>query len=263
MNPSELTVIIPFRNEKYEVEETLKSILEHSDGNVEILLINDASDDDFDYKTVAEKYHAGYLVNEERLGVASSRDIGVQACKTPYFLLLDAHMRFYDHFWVDRMVGELKSDPKVFLCSQTKVLVRVNGLLSEVCDRTTSYGAYVKLQDGIRLFELNWITREPQDPELKTVPIPCVLGAGYACGKEYWLYLNGLEGLMQYGNDEAYISIKVWMSGGSCKLLKDLVIGHIYRDQSPYTMDSVYRLYNRLFLSELFLSPKTRKIILS
>jgi len=74
MSQSELTVIIPFRNEKYEVEETLKNIWEHCEENVEIILINDASDDNFDYQSVANKYNATYLVNTKRLGVASKVD---------------------------------------------------------------------------------------------------------------------------------------------------------------------------------------------
>ena len=33
------------------------------------------------------------------MGVAASRDYGINYCTTPYFLLLDGHMRFYDAAW--------------------------------------------------------------------------------------------------------------------------------------------------------------------
>ncbi|MDR3340889.1 MAG: glycosyltransferase, partial [Candidatus Symbiothrix sp.] len=46
---SKLTIIIPFLNEQYEVENTLQSIREHSSDTITIILINDASDDGFDY----------------------------------------------------------------------------------------------------------------------------------------------------------------------------------------------------------------------
>lgn len=264
MNKKELTIIIPFLNEKYEVEETLKSIRDYSDNQVEILLINDASDDGFDYTSVAEKYGAFYFENSNRIGVAASRDKGVSICKTDYFLLLDAHMRFYDKLWAGRILEELHNDPTLFLCCQTKALRRVNGLLAEdTKSRGVSYGAYVRLEDAVNLFEPKWIVKKPADPSLTTLPVPCVLGAGYACSKTYWLYLKGLEGLMQYGNDEAYISMKVWMAGGSCKLVTDVEIGHIYRHIHPYTRDNVWSLYNRLFLSEIFLPQKAQKRILS
>ena len=259
----ELTIIIPFLNEKYEVENTLQSIREHSNGNVDIILINDASDDGFDYHTVAEKHQAIYLLNKTRLGVAASRDVGVQTCQTPYFLLLDAHMRFYDNNWVERIVNELKSDSKTLLCAQTKALVLDNGfLLEEPCNFTFTYGAFVRLKDKVRMLEPCWIGKDP-NPKSLIIPIPCVFGAGYACSKEYWLFLKGLEGLEQYGNDEAYISMKVWMSGGSCKLIKDLIIGHIYRDSSPYSINNTSRLYNRLLLSELLFPDNMKKIFFS
>ena len=74
---SKLTVIIPFLNEGEELENTLRSIREHSDGEVDILVINDASTDGWDYGDVARKYRAEYMMNKQRLGVAASRDLGV------------------------------------------------------------------------------------------------------------------------------------------------------------------------------------------
>lgn len=254
MEKSYLTVIIPFVNEKYELQETLDNIREYSEFPVDIILINDASDDGYDYKHVAELYAAVYIEHKERIGVAASRDEGVSLCATDYFLLLDAHMRFYDNRWEGRIVLELEADPKAFLCCQTRALSRENGFLAEDLFRVTSYGACINLRDPLRLFEPRWII-DLQDSQLgETVEIPCVLGAAYACSKSYWQQLKGLEGLKQYGNDEAYMSMKVWMSGGSCKLLKDIIVGHVYRSVHPYKRNTVSGLYNQMFLCELFLS---------
>lgn len=81
--------------------------------------------------------------------------------------------------------------------------------------------------------------------------VAAVLGAGYAASRRYWDYLKGLSGLLYYGGDEAYISLKVWMEGGQCLLLKDIIIGHIYRDQAPYRRYSDKEIYNSLFISYL------------
>jgi glycosyltransferase involved in cell wall biosynthesis len=259
-----LTVIIPFINEREEVENTIESILSHSDKDVEIILINDASDDKFNYQSVAEKYHVTYILNKKREGVAASRDLGVQLCKTDYFLLLDAHMRFYDNLWVQRVITELENSSKTLLCCQTKSLNIKEGILVEKTDRKTSYGACVDFENGKYFLEPQWIFQvEENTNQLQTIPIPCVLGAGYACSKEYWLYLKGLNGLIYYGNDEPYISMKVWMEGGRCKLLKDVVIGHIYRKKAPYIMNINHRLYNRLFIAELLLPQKLKRRIFS
>jgi glycosyltransferase involved in cell wall biosynthesis len=144
-----LTLIIPFLNEKDEVEKTLQSIREHSCKNeIEIILINDASDDGYNYELVSKKYHVNYIVNEKRLGVAASRDLGIALCQTPYFLLLDAHMRFYNNIWVHRIIMELDSDKRTLLCCQTKSLKKDNGLLIEKDNRIKSYGACVELHKG-------------------------------------------------------------------------------------------------------------------
>lgn len=261
-----LTIIIPFLNEKYEVENTVKSIKTYSTDRVEIMLINDASDDNFDYKILADKYDIIYIENTEREGVAASRDMGIEKCRTPYFLLLDAHMRFYDHLWEQRIIDELEEDKRALLCCQTKVLGLEAGLLVEPKDQGKACGACVELNEGVALIDPYWIYGVPFDvTQLQTFPIVCVLGATYACNKEYWQYLRGLEGLKYYGSDEPYISMKVWMEGGSCKLLKDVVIGHIYRANStpPYYTQMKFRLFNKLFIAELFFPEELKKALFS
>ncbi|MDR0710802.1 MAG: glycosyltransferase [Prevotellaceae bacterium] len=118
----QLTIIIPFLNEGEEVERTVASIKETTVANPCITLINDASTDGYDYKSVAEKYGCRYVHNAERLGVAASRNLGVRESQTPYFLLLDGHMRFYESGWDERLVKLLDENPRSVLCSQTKWL---------------------------------------------------------------------------------------------------------------------------------------------
>jgi glycosyltransferase involved in cell wall biosynthesis len=151
MSNKKLTIIIPFLNEKSEVENTVKSTKAHSNNTIEILLINDASNDGFDYKSVAEKYDVVYIENTERMGVAASRDLGVHLCQTPYFLLLDAHMRFYDHSWTQRIIEELETDQKTLLCCQTKVLRLENSTVVVDIIDFPSHGAYIEFDNGLGL----------------------------------------------------------------------------------------------------------------
>lgn len=255
MTKAQLTLIIPFLNEKEEVQNTVKSIRENSNcSDIIILLINDASDDGFNYEKIVKKYNTEYLLNHKRLGVAASRDLGVMKSLTPYIMFLDAHMRFYNNMWVDRIVNELRNNTKVLLCCQTKGLMVIEGEIIEIKNRPVSFGASIDFYDEKALLECHWLFEEDEEnSNLETITIPCVLGAAYSCSREYWLYLKGLKGLMYYGNDESYISIKVWLEGGACKLLKDIAVGHIYRDNPPYIVENVFVLYNRLLITELLL----------
>lgn len=135
----QLTLIIPFLNEGIEIENTVRSIRETAGSSVEILLINDSSTDAFQYQEIAAMYSCNYHVNTERFGVAASRDLGIAMIGTPYYLLLDGHMRFYDSKWVSRLIDELEQDDRVLLCCQTKALNIVDGQLVESTNRPTIY----------------------------------------------------------------------------------------------------------------------------
>ncbi len=247
-----LTVIIPFLNEKEEVERTVRSIRETVGSAVDILVINDASYDGYPYGKQLSPHGVCYVLNSERQGVAASRDMGVRLCRTPYFLLLDAHMRFYDNKWAERIVSELEADDRQLLCCQTKFLYKEPGKtevsVQEKCPLT--YGAYCPFGPKSVWPDIEWNLKEFH-PGSNKEDIAVVLGAGYAASKRYWTYLHGLERLRNYGSDEAYISFKVWLEGGRCVLLKDVVIGHIYRNSAPYIIQNKETVYNQLLIARL------------
>lgn len=253
---NKLSIIITFLNEKEEVERTIKSIKKHSFIDLPIILINDASDDNYDYDILSHKYSIEYVKNSQRLGVAKCRDIGVDRCKTPYFLLLDAHMRFYDTKWYDKMISILSNNDKVLLCCQTKNIRKENKTISK------PVGAKIYFWGMNNTFETVWNYQEKY-PSSVVEEIPCVLGAAYAMSKNYWIYLKGLTGLLSYGGDEAYISIKVWLEGGKCILLKDVIVGHLYRKKYPYNFNDSHVLYNKLLIAELIFPRKVKSQIFS
>lgn len=252
MKQPELTVIIPFLNEGKEIENTLDSLKSTIREAVEILLINDCSADGYDYESVARHYGCRYILHKQRKGVAASRDEGIGTAETPYFLLLDGHMRFYESGWDVRLVRLLEQNPRAILCGQTKKLGRTEeDEVIENIQNEVSYGAYIDILHK-ELFRAAWGYIDPH-PHAWLVQIPCILGAAYAGAKSYWQKLKGLEGLISYGTDEELISLKVWNEGGKCLLVKDWVVGHIYREHFPYEVQSLEVVYNRLYTIELFM----------
>lgn len=254
---TKLTVIIPFLNEKEEVRNTVKSLRENSDSDFEILLINDCSTDGYDYKKVAEDYGTKYIEHTERMGVAASRDEGVDRCETEFFLFLDAHMRIYQRDWVEILVRELENDRKCLFCASTLSLDKDGVPNADFL----GYGSRIDFQD----LNAPWIINIDDKSDDRIIDIPCVMGASYACNKEYWLYLDGLNGLKSYGLDEQLISIKVWLDGGRCRLLKDIKFGHIFRVAMPvpYEIRAKDFYKNTLFVAELFLGFEMKMKILN
>lgn len=208
-------------------------------------------------------YNVYYILNKKRLGVAASRDLGIKLCKTPYFLLLDAHMRVYNGDWLNDITNILKSNDRQLLCAQTKQLWKdENGNIKELKDLAPVYGAYVTFDKGKLSPGIEWNYIQKNETE-KLQPIACVLGAGYAASKRYWQYLRGLEGLKLYGCDEVYISLKVWSEGGKCILLKDHSFGHIYRDKAPYQISQCSFVYNYLMVAYVLFPMATWCQVLS
>lgn len=253
---NDLTVIIPFLNEGEKVEKTLRTIRDTAGDKVDILLINDASYDGYDYKKISEIYGASYIFNNQRKGVAASRDLGVENIRTKYFLIVDGHMKFYDNNWWKIIADNLNKDSRRLFCCKCKPLDSNYNLIPD----KPSYGAFINLnvrKDGV-FFQPEWIRKDIY-PDTDQNEIPCVLGASYACDKNYWQYIKGLTDLETYGYDETYISLKVWMEGGRCILLKKVEIGHVFRDDFPYVVNQVDRTYNALLILETLFTEKYKE----
>lgn len=249
----QLTIIIPFLNEKIEVENTLNSIFSHTSEDIDIIVINDCSDDGYDYDALEKKYSIIYIKNKKRLGVASCRNLGVSKSTTKYFLLLDAHMRFYDNNWYSILMYDLINNPRTILCCQSRVITRICGVLSENVD-IKAYGAYILIDDKKPDFmDVRWNSKNNVNKKSHLMEIPCVLGAGYAGDKLYWEKLRGLDGLYNYGLDEQFLSLKVWLEGGKCLLVDNIVIGHIYRTFAPYNINDMCMMYNKMLIIELLI----------
>lgn len=247
-----LSVIIPFLNEGEEIYNTVNNLRETAGHKINIILINDASNDGYDYESIVNKFDITYIHHKERKGVAFSRNEGIEHCSTEFFLLLDGHMRFFQYNWVELMLNELNIDKQALFCCTTIPLKKVDNKVYEDSKFCLGYGAYIDFSNNSVLTPI-WIKKN-LEPSKNVETIPCVLGAAYATNKIYWKYLRGLEGLRSYGFDEQLISIKVWLEGGSCKLIKNINSGHLFRTKSPYTMKGFDYYYNLLYLSELFLN---------
>jgi glycosyltransferase involved in cell wall biosynthesis len=256
---NQLTAIIPFLNEGVEIERTLENIRETAGDKVDIIVINDNSQDNTDYETVAKKYNARYYYNITRQGVAQSRNIGVELCETPYFILFDGHMRFYHNDWWNTTVDALENNDRATYCLRCLPLDDKFQLMEN-----TSMGASINMDEasGYAILDPAWRYGD-NGIDKPVFQIPCVLGACYALSKRYWTYLKGLTGLRTYGCDEAYLSLKTWLEGGDCLLLKETKVGHIFRPKAPYAMSSVDLMYNKLLMAESMLSYEIKKTVFS
>jgi glycosyltransferase involved in cell wall biosynthesis len=242
-----LTVIIPFLNEGVNVEKTVADVAKTTGGAANIVLVNDASSDGYGYEAVSQRYGCRYLHNAKRLGVAASRDAGVAACATPYFLLLDAHMAFFGYGWAQRLVGYLQAHNGDLLSLSTR------GLEADFTFKRkgkVSTGAAFQphsKKGSWDALSIRWDYR--QRPAGATLTeIACALGGGYAASAESWRRLRGLEGLVKYGHDEQYMSLKYRCAGHKIYNVNDVTAAHMYKKGHPYPHSTFDRTYNQIII---------------
>lgn len=260
-----ITLIIPFRNEGQQVYKTIKSFLEFCDPEMfDIICIDDKSDDEYDYSEILSFPNTKLIYNEERLGVAGSRDKGAAMSNTEYIFFLDGHMRIFNNV-ISSLLENLDNSPRTLFCCQSRI-IRFNEEKKywEMEDNPITKGVIIRNEEyKVDFLDYDWDVLDTSDFLYTRLPIQCVMGACYAISRDYYLELHGLNGLQQWGYDEQFLSAKVYMSGGSIYLLKDIHVAHIYRTKdgtvrAPYTSYKNIRQLNKLIL--LYLLDSTDKI---
>lgn len=250
---NKFTVIIAFRNEGDEVTNTISSILEKAHYSPEIILVNDNSDDNYDYESVAKRFNCRYIELYQAIGPARARNVGVHACRTEFFILMDAHMRIYDNSWDDIIMSILPANPHSIIGAATINTADLDPKIKKPKITGGEYGAYVNFAPGEE-YTLKWASQAPvlDDAPENLQPIISVLGAFYATSKTHWHAIGGLDGLDGYGFEETWLSLKTWLSGGHCYNLKDFATGHLYRKTPPTKINSEKYYANQLLMIHFF-----------
>lgn len=227
---NEISILIPFKNERGELARTCKSVRDTAGDRVDIIVLNDASDDGFDYEGSVKPYDVRYYESKERLGSSGGKQRCVELCETPYFFVLDSHCRIYTKDWADRALEILHKGEDAIYCCKVQYFSNEQDHMSP--KHMTAYGGFWDYNIK-SLFSCGWnLNRFSEEP----FEIPCLLGANYLCSKRWWEYLRGYEGLRLYGREETYISWKSRMAGGSVKCVPTIHTGHKTRpgNKQPY-----------------------------
>lgn len=129
MNDLLISVIIPVHNCAQYIAQAIDSAL-LQDVPMEILVLDDGSRDNLD--SVMRKYQKDsrvhYLKNEKQMGVAKTRNRGVELAKGNYIAFLDA-----DDYWMEGKLKkqlELIHGTDVVLCSTARELMLPSGELT-------------------------------------------------------------------------------------------------------------------------------------
>ena len=130
------SVIIPLYNKELSICNTIKSVLNQTFQNFELLIINDGSTDKSLLVTQSFKDQKIRIINKQNGGVSSARNLGIKESKNEYIVFLDA-----DDYWFPNCLEEFAkliiryADAKVFCTGH---------MLTDKQNHSTNRSYYIK-----------------------------------------------------------------------------------------------------------------------
>ena len=168
-------------------------------------------------------------------------------------------MRFQQG-WVEAAMERLPGAPKTIHCATCLGLDQLQQM-----DITKPRGAYSGARLNIlgpdpnnqaqtQVFEGVW---EKDRPNEDGYDLGCIMGACYFMPREWFFHIGGLKYLRMWGCDEPYLSMKSWLAGGDCRMMKTVQIGHKVRtgEEQPFKTDMWNILWNKMFCLRTLFNP--------
>ncbi len=210
-----LSVIIPFKDDSYIIDETIRRL--NKDVNTtffEIIIIDDGSTEGVPKRIVEDNTNVKVISNGVNRGVGYSFDRGVSQSRGEILLLIGADIRVEEETWLTNVLSTAINNPDSITASVCKGLEEDAHMLRD--DRTLRYGADLlftvpkgKLPKGIKadILQGHWTSGKRAEG---TYEIPCLMGAAYVITREQyskiggWSLLPHLEGRIKesYSREE-------------------------------------------------------------
>lgn len=234
------TIIMCFVDEVWStLLRSVHSVLSRSPPHLveEIILVDDFSTKEY-LKEKLDAYMSRFpkvkiLHLKERHGLIRARLAGAQVAKGDVLTFLDSH--------VECNVGWLEPLLERVRLSRTKVACPVIEVIS---DKDMSYMTVDNFQRGIFTWPMNFGWRQiPQEvieknkiKETDIIRCPVMAGGLFSIDKKYFFELGTYDsGLDVWGGENMEISFKVWMCGGEIEIIPCSRVGHIFRNDNPYS----------------------------
>ncbi|KAM4897932.1 polypeptide N-acetylgalactosaminyltransferase 5 [Sylvia borin] len=203
----------------------------------EIILVDDFSTKEY-LKEQLDTYMARFpkvkiLRLRERHGLIRARLAGAQIAKGAVLTFLDSHVEC-NVGWLEPLLDRVR-------LRRTKVACPVIEVIS---DKDMSYMTVDNFQRGVFTWPMNFGWRQiPQEvieknkiKETDIIRCPVMAGGLFSIDKEYFFELGTYDpGLDVWGGENMEISFKVWMCGGEIEIVPCSRVGHIFRNDNPYS----------------------------
>lgn len=250
---SNLSVVIPFRNEKM-LDFTIKRARKTAESDLEIIVVDDGSDEKISY-SIVEKI----ITLSQPVGNCYARHLGVCDASNDAVVVIDSHMNFLNG-WDQRLLQWYENNSKkIISCFRCPVLNKDDMEMTE--GRKEYHAARIKWKDiscgRRRLLPNKWYNYQAP------CQVSCLLGGAYLLSKNWYQTLGGPWKYMRgWGHSEQIITIVNYLLGGENWLAEE-PIGHMFRtgkyNEVPYRTLLSNLYYNQHVVAEVCIDQKKDK----
>ncbi|XP_075385127.1 polypeptide N-acetylgalactosaminyltransferase 5 [Tenrec ecaudatus] len=218
---------------------SVHSVLNRSPAHLirEILLVDDFSTKAY-LKDNLDKYMSQFpkvriLHLKERHGLIRARLAGAQNATGDVLTFLDSHVEC-NVGWLEPLLERVYLSRKKVACPVIEV----------INDKDMSYMTVDNFQRGVFVWPMNfgWKTIPPdviaknKIKETDVIRCPVMAGGLFSIDKSYFFELGTYDpGLDVWGGENMELSFKVWMCGGEIEIVPCSRVGHIFRNDNPYS----------------------------
>lgn len=215
---TDISVIIPVYNTEKYLEKCVLSVLEGGVENIEILLIDDGSDDGSGHlcDRLAEKSGKIKVFHKENGGLSSSRNLGISKAKGKYLCFIDSD----DFLEKNSLFNMLKK------AESQKAEISVFGLIIDI---PNSYKKFVSDGDYT-------LTQENKDSHFISLKEKCLLDS--CCNKLYltsFVKKSGITFPFREYFEDTYFNLMLWERFSKCAVFDDCYYHYVKRKTKSLT----------------------------
>uniref|UniRef100_A0A8D2LQN3 Polypeptide N-acetylgalactosaminyltransferase n=1 Tax=Varanus komodoensis TaxID=61221 RepID=A0A8D2LQN3_VARKO len=203
----------------------------------EVILVDDFSTKAY-LRDKLDKYMARFpkvriLRLKERHGLIRARLAGAEIAKGDVLTFLDSHVEC-NVGWLEPLLDRIHLNRKKVACPVIEV----------ISDKDMSYMTVDSFQRGIFTWPMNFgwkpippdVIEKKKIKETDIIRCPVMAGGLFSIDKKYFFELGTYDpGLDVWGGENMEISFKVWMCGGEIEIIPCSRVGHIFRNDNPYS----------------------------
>lgn len=237
--PSRISMVVISRNEGTDLRDTVENLDDTLPGDAEIIVVDDGSTDK-SAGFLKRRRERVRLFRSEGRGVSKSRVFGASQATGDVFIFADAHLGL-DPLWWKPMLDQLEN-PKVGAVAP--------GIAKMPPTKVIGWGITFKGPS----MEVRWLRRKPKNPAAVPILPGCCLGMR----RDVFETTGGGwdPGLLQRGNVDNEISVRLWLLGYELIVVPDSIVRHRFRERSPYPVGWPQYLHNRLRLAFVHFKPE-------